>query len=51
MSATYDVGLLVAVDRPEVDRRGRPELIEVMVGCRCTFIVVDIEESREWVEG
>jgi hypothetical protein len=40
----------VAVDRPEVDRRGkldRLELMEVLVGCRCTFIGVDTEELRE----
>jgi hypothetical protein len=50
MRATYEVGLLVAVDRPEVDRRGkldRLELMEVLVGCRCTFIGVDTEELRE----
>ena len=51
IKATYEVGLLVAVDRPEVERRGKLELMEVVVGCRCILYPADIDESREWVVG
>lgn len=44
--ATYDVGLFVAMDRPEVERRGTLE-VDAVVPCRCTFIVLDAEEWRE----
>lgn len=48
ISATYEVGLVVAVDRPDVDRRGTPELAEAAVGCRCIDIFVDpVEDCRE----
>lgn len=35
ISATYDVGLFVATDRPDVERRGAFEFIEAPVGCLC----------------
>lgn len=45
MRATYEVGLFVATDRPEVDRRGMFELIEAPVGCLCMFMVDEATED------
>jgi hypothetical protein len=38
INVTYEVGLSVAVERPEVDRRGRL-LADADVLCLCMFIV------------
>ena len=46
--ATYEVGVLVAVDRPDVDRLGRPEFIDPTVGCRC--IDMFMEAAEDWRE-
>jgi len=52
MSATYEVGLLVATERPDVERRGTLELIEAPVGCLCMFIVLEAtEDCLEWGTG
>lgn len=49
ISATYDVGLFVAVERPEVERRGKLTA-EAVVPCLCILIVLEVEECRECVE-
>jgi hypothetical protein len=45
ISATYDVGLLLAADRPDVDLRGRPDNVDEFVGCLCIVMlfIVDVE--------
>ena len=51
INVTYEVGLSVEVERPEVDRRGRL-LADAVVLCLCMFIVweVEVEDWRECEE-
>jgi len=52
INVTYDVGLFVATDLPDVDRLGILELeVEPVVLCRCMFLDGDEEVGREFGAG
>lgn len=51
INATYEVGLFVVTERPDVDRRGTL-VDEAVVPCRCTLMMLEEEDWRECeVEG
>jgi hypothetical protein len=52
INATYEVGLLVAVERPDVERRGRLAA-DAVVPCLCMLMMLllfEVEDWREWEE-
>jgi len=49
INATYDVGLFVAVERPDVERRGRLDAVEAVVACLC-MLMMSLFELEDWRE-